>query len=491
MSRLFHKDRNVSDNSLKGKTAKGLLWGGLENGILLVLNLVFGICLARLLTPADYGMVGMLTIFSAVAGTIQESGFTNALVNKQDITHKDYNAVFWFSTIMGIVLYVILFFSAPLIADYYNQPELIKLSRIYFLGFVISSTATSHSAYLFKNLMTKEKAIAQAYAMSVSCIIGIIMAYNNMGYWGLAIQSLIYVSVINLSFWHFSSWRPSIEFDFSPLRQFFGFSVKILFTNIFTQINNNIFSTIIGLKFTPHSVGLYTQANKWNNMGATLIRGTLNSVAQPVMSQACNDKDRLLNIFRKMLRFTSYLSFPAMFGLAFIAPEFISVTIKEKWMDCVPLLQTLCVWGAFIPVTALCSSLLISKGKSNLNLISNVSLGLIQIVVLLVSYRYGIVTMIAVYVLINLLWMFFWYLMVKKETGLKLYDAIRDISLYALTAMVAIVIAWAITRNIETAFLSLISKILITATLYTGLLWSMKSKIQKEVLLYIFKKRLL
>lgn len=481
----------MSNKSLKERTAKGLLWGGLGNGILQVLNLVFGIFLARLLTPADYGMVGMLAIFSAVAGTIQESGFTNALVNKQDITHKDYNAVFWFSTIAGVTLYIILFFCAPLIANYYNQPELTRLSRIYFLGFVISSTATSHNAYLFRNLMTKEKAIAQAYAISISCIIGIIMAYNNMGYWGLTIQSLIYVSIINLSFWYFSSWRPSIEFDFRPLKQFFSFSVKILLTNIFTQINNNIFSTIIGLKFTPHSVGLYTQANKWNNMGSMLISGTINSVAQPVMSQTCNDRDRLLNIFRKMLRFTSYLSFPAMFGLAFIAPEFIFITLKEKWMACVQLLQILCIWGAFLPITTLCSNLFISKGKSNLNLINNVSLGLIQILILLISYKYGIVVMITIYVIINLLWMFFWYFLVKKETGLKFHDALKDISLYALASIAAIAISSVITRNIESVFLVLISKIFITATLYTGLLWLLKSKIQKEVLLYIFKKRVL
>lgn len=481
----------MSNNSLKEKTAKGLLWGGLGNGIMQILNLVFGIFLARLLTPADYGMVGMLTIFSAVAGTIQESGFTNALVNKQNITHKDYNAVFWFSTLMGVTLYIVLFFCAPLIAKYYNQPELIKLSRIYFLGFVISSTATSHNAYLFRNLMTKEKAIAQAYAISISCIIGIIMAYNNMGYWGLAIQSIIYVSIINLSFWYFSSWRPTFELDFRPLKQFFSFSVKILLTNIFTQINNNIFSTIIGIKFTPYSVGLYTQANKWSNMGSMLISGTISSVAQPVMSQAINDKDRLLNIYRNMLRFTSYLSFPAMFGLASIAPEFILITLKEKWITCVPLLQILCIWGAFLPITTLCSNLFISKGKSNLNLINNVSLGLTQILTLFISYRYGIVIMITIYVIINLLWMYFWYLLVKKETGLKFKAALKDISLYALTATISILISEILTIGIESEYLILISKIMITATLYIGFLWLIKSKIQKEVLLYIFKKRII
>ena len=132
--------------SLKEKTAKGLFWGGFSNGIQQLLNLFFGIFLARLLNADDYGMVGMLTIFIAVAGTLQESGFTNALTNKREVTHKDYNAVFWFSTLTGITMYILLFLSAPLIADFYDKPELVPLARYLFIGFLISSSATAHNA---------------------------------------------------------------------------------------------------------------------------------------------------------------------------------------------------------------------------------------------------------------------------------------------------------------------------------------------------------
>ena len=342
---------SMAEQSLKDKTAKGLLWGGISNGVQQLLNLAFGIFLARILTPADYGMVGMLAIFTAIAGTLQDSGFTSALTNKKEVTHRDYNAVFWFSFLTGITLYIILFFSAPLIAAYYRQPDLVPLARFTFLGFVISSSATAHSAYLFRNLMVKQKAIAQIPALVISGTVGILMAYNGMSYWGIATQSLVYIAIINLCFWYFSPWRPTFHLDFRPLKEMFGFSSKVLLTNIFIQTNNNIFSAIIGRLFLPKDVGFYTQANKWNTMGASLISGTINSVAQPVLAQITDNSNRQQAVFRKMLRFTSYLAFPAMFGLALIAPEFIHLAIKDKWMPCVPILQTLCIWGAFLPIT--------------------------------------------------------------------------------------------------------------------------------------------
>ena len=172
----------MQESTLKEKTAKGLLWGGISNGIQQLLNLVFGIFLARLLTPADYGMVGMLTIFSLIASTLQESGFTAALTNKRDIKHEDYNAVFWFSLFMGLSLYLILFFSAPLIADFFHQPQLIPLARYSFLGFVISSTGTAQNAYIFRNLMVRQKALSVCIGLFISGIVGITLAYHGFSY---------------------------------------------------------------------------------------------------------------------------------------------------------------------------------------------------------------------------------------------------------------------------------------------------------------------
>ena len=181
----------MAEETLKQKTAKGLFWGLVNNGTQQLLNLLFGIFLARLLTPADYGMVGMLSVFSFVASSLQESGFTSALANKKDVKHEDYNAVFWFSISMSFLLYWLLFFSAPLIAGFYGKPELIPLARYSFLGFFVSSMGIAPSAYLFRNMMVRQRARASVVGLFCSGIVGILLAYCGYSYWGIATQTLV------------------------------------------------------------------------------------------------------------------------------------------------------------------------------------------------------------------------------------------------------------------------------------------------------------
>ena len=369
----------MTEQSLKEKTAKGLLWGGISNGAQQLLNLLFGIFLARLLTPSDYGMVGMLTIFSLIAGAIQESGFISALINKKDIKHEDYNAVFWFSILTGTCLYILLYFCAPVIARFFHQPELTALARYSFLGFLISSTGVAHSAYFYKNLMVKQRAILNMTALIISGTIGVTMAYNGFSYWGIATQNITYISTVMIGYWFYSPWRPSFRIDFNPLKGMISFSSKMLATNIFNHLNNNIFSIILGKFYSEKEVGYYNQANKWNYMGHSLISGMIHGVAQPVLAQVAEERERQLRVFRKMMRFTAFVSFPAMFGLSLIAPELITITITEKWMGSAMILQLLCIGGAFIPLINLCSNLVISKGKSNIYMWNAVVLGMIQI----------------------------------------------------------------------------------------------------------------
>jgi len=224
-----------------------------------------------MLDSTDYGMIGMLAIFTAVANSIQESGFTAALANKQTFRHEDYNAVFWFSFLMGASLYLLLFFCAPFIAAFYKTPQLIPLSRFLFLGFLISSCGTAHNAVLFKKLMVKEKAKATITALLCSGTIGIVMAYNRMAFWGLAVQQITYIFIANALLWYFSPWRPTFSFNFKPIREMLPFSSKLLITNVFHYINDNIFSVLLGRFYTSQDVGYYTQANKWTNMGFSLI----------------------------------------------------------------------------------------------------------------------------------------------------------------------------------------------------------------------------
>ena len=199
----------MTETSLKDKTAKGLFWGGVSNGVQQLLNLLFGIFLARLLTPADYGMVGMLTIFSALASILQEGGFISALTNRKETVHKDYNAVFWFSLLTGVGLYTLLYIGAPLIADFYRQPELTGLARLSFLSFLISSTNIAPRAFLFKHLKNRENAIISFCSLALSGIVGITLAYNGFAYWGIAIQTITYTTSVTALSYHFSGWRPS------------------------------------------------------------------------------------------------------------------------------------------------------------------------------------------------------------------------------------------------------------------------------------------
>ena len=418
----------MSENqSLKEKTAKGLFWGGFSNGIQQLLNLLFGIFLARLLTPSDYGMVGMLAIFSLIASSIQESGFTAALVNKKEVTHNDYNAVFWFNAAISLSLYLLLFLCAPLIADFYDTPELTPLARYSFIGFFIASLGISHSAYLLRNLMVKQRALSSVIGLTVSGITGVTLAYFGFSYWGIATQSIVYVTINTACYWHFTRWRPSLQFNFTPIKEMFGFSGKLLVTNVFNHINNNLFSVILGKFYSEKEVGYYNQANKWCGMGQLFISGMINGVAQPVLTKVSDDLERQKRVFRKMLRFTAFVSFPAMLGLGIVSEELIIITITDKWYSSILIMQILCISGAFAPIAYLYQQLIISKGKSRIYMWNTIALGIILLSSVLLAHSYGIFTMLTAYVSINILWLLTWHYFVHLEIGLKLRHALMDI----------------------------------------------------------------
>ena len=475
----------MAEQSLKDKTAKGLFWGGLSNGLLQFLNLFFGVFLARILTPADYGMIGMLTIFSLIAGSLQESGFIAALANKKEVVHKDYNAVFWFSTGLSFCLYIILFFCAPLIADFYHVPELTALSRYSFLGFFIASLGTAQSAFLFRNLMVKQKAMSSVIALIFSGIVGVLLASLGFAYWGIATQNLVYVATVTVCYWCFSSWRPTFHLDFTPLKGMLSFSSKLLLTNIFGHINNNLFSVILGKFYSETEVGYFGQANKWNMMGHSLITGMVNGVAQPVLAQVSDDKERQSRVFRKMLRFTAFISFPAMFGLSLVAPELITIAITDKWSASAEILRLLCISGAFIPIITLYSNLLISKGKSNVYMWNTICLGMTQLLVMLLLYPYGIHTMVLVYVLINIVWLLVWHYFVWREIRLRLFQALKDIMPFAVISGGIMIATYYITLFMQNIYLLFVSKVIIASSLYMIIMWCSGSITFKESMQYV------
>ncbi len=475
--------------SLKEKTGAGLFWGGMNNLVQQLIGVVFGIILARLLSQSDYGMMAMIGVFSLVATTLQNSGFTTALANLQQPEHRDYNSVFWFNIIAGLILYLILFFCAPLIARFYDNEALIPLCRYAFLSIVIASWGTAQNAWLFKNLRAKQQAKAAMAAVLVSSCVGAGMAFAGMAYWSLATQGLVYVLMNTLFVWHYSQWRPSVkDISFEPVRRMFRFSCKILATSITTIINNNVLNLLLGHYFGDRKTGVYNQAYQWNFKCFSLVQNMVNQVAQPVLVDLRTDGARQLKALRKLMRFTAFISFPLLFGFGLVAKEFIVLAITDKWLASAELIQILCISGAVLPLCSLLSNLIISKGKSGIYLWTTLALGMAQIACMTLIYQHGLRTMVVAYTGLNVAWLFVWHFFASRLTGYSLWQFLADVLPFALSALAVMMFAGWITSSVGSLWMLLLARIVLAAVLYYIVMKLAKVQILRECEEFVIKK---
>ena len=458
-----------------------MLWGGLNSGIQQLVGLAFGIVLGRLLSPSDYGMMAMISIFSLVATALQDSGFRTALTNIERPKHEDYNSVFWFNIIMASSLYVILFLAAPLIGEYYHTPRVVPLCRYAFLSIVIASFGTAQSAYLFKHLRAKQQAEAGALAVILSSLTGVGMAFAGMAYWSLATQGLVYVGINTLLQWHFSPWRPSIHgITFAPVRRMFRFSCKILATTIMTHVNNNVLNILLGHYFTPRDTGNYNQAYQWNTKCYSLVQSMVAQVAQPVLVSLNGEEGRQKDVFRKMMRFTAFITFPLLFGFGLVAKEFIVTAIGEKWLASAQLIQILCLSGATMPLSTLFSNMIISKGRSGTFFWCTFTLGLVQIATMIMIWPMGIRTMVIAYTLLNTSWLLVWLFFVRRLIGYGYWMFFCDVMPFALAAAGVMGVAYVATMPLSNMIALLITRFIIAVVLYYVVMKLARVKILAE-----------
>ena len=500
--------------SLKQKTAKGLFWGALNSGSTQVLNLVIGVCLARMLTDADYGIVGVLTIFTAIAGDLQSAGFTQGLVNIKHPTRRDYNSVFSFNVLMSALMYAVLFFCAPLIAAFFRQPCLVEVSRVVFLTFVIASLGIAHGGYMTKNMMNREMAIIGGVALLSSGTVGITLAFLGKGYWALAWQQIAYIGVLNLGRYHYvREWRPRLTLDFGPVREMAPFALKILVTKIINTVSGNVLTFIFGRIFPIGQVGCYSQAYKWDTMANSLVSNTVGQIAQAVLVEAAPDApetstpqpktstlqpppsnlksqtfNRQLRVYRKMLRFTCFLSMPLMLGLALVSREFILLTIGAGWASCVPLLQALCISGAFMPVYTMYQNLAISQGRSGVYMWLNVWQIVLQVAVILCCHRYGMYAMVCAYSAFMVVWLLPWHGFAGRLIGYRWVDVLKDMLPFVLAAAAVMVATHYATLAIVSLPLLLAARVLLAAVLYYLLMKLAGVEILKECETFVMKK---
>jgi O-antigen/teichoic acid export membrane protein len=380
-------------NDLKNTTIKGLFWSSVDKfagqGISFVLQLI----LARILTPDDYGVVGMLAIFLAISQTFIDSGFTNALIRKHNRNETDFSTVFFFNIGMSVFFYLILFFASPLIADFYHKPILEQMTKVLGLVLIINSFASIQRTRLTIALDFKTQTKIGLSSIVISGVVGIVLAKQGWGAWALVAQSIIYAVLSAGMFWIITKWMPKLVFSWNSFRSMFSFGSKLLLSALIDTTYQNIYGVVIGKKFSAGDLGLYSRANQFAQFPSVNLTGVVGRVTYPILSTLQHEPERLPRIYRQYLRFSAFLVFPLMMGLAALAYPTIKVILGNQWLACVVWLQILCFSTMWYPIHAINLNLLQVKGRSDLFLRLEIIKKILGVTILIITLPIGITAM--------------------------------------------------------------------------------------------------
>ena len=379
--------------SLKQKTFKGVIWSAVERFSTQGVQFLFGILLARLLTPNDYGMIAMLTIFMAVSQTFIDSGFGNALIRKPDRNEADKATVFFFNIFMAAACYGIIFLGAPFVAQFYKMPQLSDILRILAINLIIQAFGSIQRLNLTIDLNFKTLAKVSLIGAIVGGTAGLISAYNGLGVWSLVIQQMVTTSTRVVLFWTLVHWRPKTFFNKTSFKNMFGFGSKLLISGLLNTLYENVYDLIIGKVFSAGTLGNYSRASHFANFPSSNINGIFQRVTFPVLSKIQNDHDKLRVGYLKFLNMATLVVFPLMIGLSALAKPFILLVLTDKWVDAILILQIICFAQMWYPVHSINLNMLQVLGRSDLFLKLEIIKKIEGITVLCITLPHGIIAM--------------------------------------------------------------------------------------------------
>lgn len=353
-------------NSVRKELTRGVMWNFIEKVLMQGAQFVIGIVLARLLMPSDFGLIGMLAIFIAISNVFIEGGFAKALIQKKDCKDIDYSTAFVTNVVISIIIYVILFFCAPLIARFYKEPILVELTRVLALNFVLGSLNIVQRARLMSKVDFKSLAKIKVASVVIGGIIGVVMAYQGFGVWALVGQTIGGTIVLILLFPIVSKWKPSFRFSKISFHELFGFGSKLMITGVYSVIINNISTLFIGRTYNSGQLGHYTRASQFSELISFTVNDVLGTVTFPVLSHLQDNKEHMVAVYRKVLFFTAMSIFPIMVLCALLAKPIVLILLTEKWLPCVVLMQWLFLARMFTPLSSVNMNILNAVGRSDL-----------------------------------------------------------------------------------------------------------------------------
>lgn len=488
------------DKSLKTRTARTLKWNVIDRVASQVLYAVTGVVLARLLSTDDFGLVGAVLVFQAFASLLVDSGFSYALLQRKNPTQTDYSTVLWFNLGVAVVLYVILYACAPLIADcFQGDRRLVPLSRVMFLSFILNASAIVQTNRLMKRMDVRMVAVSNSVGLAVAAVVGISLALSGYGAWAIVWQTIVLAAVKSLVLWTSQGWMPSLVFSWNALRGFFGIGSRMMFTSFLNTLFLNIYSFFIGNRVGMTPLGYYTQADKWSKMGIMSLSQVLTSSFLPTLSAVQDDDDRFLRACSKMNRFTAYLLFPATIGLAAVATPIFHTLFGTKWDPSIILFQLLLLRGIFTVLTGLYNNFLLARGHARTIMWMEVLRDSAQLIALIATLPYMAVTLTdrPVWGLEILLWgqlgasALTWGVtlaLTVGKVGATVWGFIRDLAPYLCLTLVIVPLMVAVGAISDIPVISLILEGTVALTLYFGANALAGSRIQRDAIEFFRRK---
>lgn len=413
--------------TLKQKTLNGLFWSFIDSGASKVIQFVIGVVLARLLSPNEFGLIGMLAIFIALSNSFIDSGFSNALIRKQQCTTKDYSTVFYFNFLIGFIIYFVLFYSSEAIASLFNEPQLESILKVYGLVVIIDSLTIIQKTILTKNINFRLQARISVIASVLSGLVAIYLANKGFGVWSLVWQQITRQGLITILLWYWNNWMPEIVFSKSSFNSLFWFGSKLMLSGLIYTFFNNLYYFVIGKFFSAQELGFYTRATQFSNLPSQNLQAVISRVSYPILSEIQDEPIRLKAAYQRLIRSIVYITFFLMLCLAAISEPLVIALIGEKWRQSILFLQLLCFISMFYPLHAVNLNMLQVKGRSDLFLKLEIIKNILTIPVVLIGVFHGIKWMLVCMIIHTLISYYLNSYWSGKLIGYSFNEQIRDI----------------------------------------------------------------
>ena len=459
-----------------------MLWNAIQRFGTLTISFVGNMVLARMLSPDDFGCIGMLAIFISLSEAFIDGGFGSALIQKKDASQEDYSTIFYWNLLVAVALYIGLFFCSPAISRFYHMPVLSDVLRATSLVLIINGFSTIQTNILKKKLEFKLIAKINLIAMTIGVAVAIVLAYRGWGVWSLVVKNLLAAFICSILLWVLTTWRPSFVFSWKSFKSLFSFGAFLLISRLLNTLFENIQGLVIGRYYSAKDLGYYTQAKKLDQLPSGSISQIVTRVTFPVFSQIADEKERLRQAVRKNILCTSYLFFPLQILLIVISKDLIIFLFTDKWIESVPYFRILCIYSMLISLNAINSNLFIAMGKSRLYFWVQLIKKIIGIILLLVGIQFGVIGVTWSLALSGIIWWVISSCVNSRMIDYGFFKQLKDISVILISSLVIGASVMYLSSLFEMS--SLVS--ILFGAIFFSLMYVFISKIMKMEPYYIY-----